>query len=88
MYDETRRHGEEMEALYQTAVEITSHTDLDTLLAAIVDRAAGLLGLPVGGLYLLDETTQLLEMVVSRYPDRDYAGHAHRHRRGRGRTGG
>ncbi len=74
LYDDARRHGEEMEALYQTAVEITSHTDLDTLLAAIVDRAADLVGVPVGGLYLLDETTQMLEMVVSRYPDREYAG--------------
>jgi PAS domain S-box-containing protein len=74
MFDETRRYGEQMEALYQTAVEISSQTDLDLLLADVVDRAAGLLGLPVGGLYLLDEETQTLEMVVSRYPDRDYAG--------------
>jgi PAS domain S-box-containing protein len=74
LFEETRRHGEEMEALYQTAVEITSQTNLDALLAAIVDRATGLLGLPVGGLYLLDEATQMLELVVSRYPDRDYVG--------------
>ena len=74
LLEEARRHGEEMEALYQTAVELASQTDLDALLAAIVDRATGLLGVPVGGLYLLDEPTQMLEMVVSRYPDRDYVG--------------
>jgi PAS domain S-box-containing protein len=74
LLEEARRHGEAMEALYQTAVEITSQTDLDKLLAAIVDRAADLVGVPVGGLYLLDETTRMLEMVVSRYPDREYAG--------------
>ncbi|MBM3121092.1 MAG: GAF domain-containing protein [Chloroflexi bacterium] len=74
MYDETRRFSQQMEALYQTALEISSQTDLDLLLADVVNRAASLLGLPVGGLYLLDEATQTLEMVVSRYPDRDYAG--------------
>ncbi len=87
MFDETRRYSEQMEALYQTAVEISSQSDLDLLLAAVVDRATGVLGLPVGGLYLLDEKTQELEMVVSRYPDRDYVGHADCRRRGRGREG-
>jgi len=74
MYDETRRYSQQLEALYQTALAISSQSDLDLLLADVVDRAADLLGLPVGGLYLLDEETQTLEMVVSRYPDRDYAG--------------
>jgi len=74
LLDESRRHAAEMEALVETAVEISAQTDLDQLLSAIVDRATGLLGLPVGGLYLLDEATQELEMVVSRYPDRDYVG--------------
>jgi PAS domain S-box-containing protein len=74
MFDETRRYSQQIEALYQTALEIGSQTDLDLLLADVVDRAAGLLNLPVGGLYLLDEAAQTLEMVVSRYPDRDYAG--------------
>ncbi len=74
MFDETRRYSQQMEALNQTALEISSQTDLDLLLTDVVNRAAGLLGLPVGGLYLLDEKTQTLEMVVSRYPDRNYAG--------------
>lgn len=74
LFDEARRHTHQMEALYQTAVEITAQTDVGHLLSAIVDRATNLLNLPVGGVYLLDEASRTLELVVSRFPDRDFKG--------------
>ena len=63
LYEETKQRAEEMTALYHTSLEIP--TNLPDLLWTICDRAAGLLGVDKGGLYLYDEVREELELVVS-----------------------
>ncbi len=58
------RRAREMAALYDTALEINSQSDVPTLLKAVVRRAAELLGVRMGGLYLMRPDGQTLEMVV------------------------
>jgi PAS domain S-box-containing protein len=55
----------ELAALYETALDINTQIDLNTLLRAIVRRAADLLGTRIGGLYLMKPDEQTLELVVS-----------------------
>lgn len=59
------RRIQELIAVYETSLEINSQRDLPTLLDAIVERAARLVGSPMGGLYLMDPDGQSLELVVS-----------------------
>jgi len=63
--DEIARHAREMEALYETSLEITSQHGLTDLLKAIVERAARLLGARTGGLYLLNPDGVSLRLAVS-----------------------
>ena len=58
------RRAREMAALYDTALEINSQPDVPTLLQAVVRRAAELLGVRMGGLYLIRPDGQALEAVV------------------------
>jgi PAS domain S-box-containing protein len=69
-----RRRAEEMTALYHTALEIGSAANLPDLLWKICDRAASLIGVDKGGLYLYDEARQELELVVSYKLERDFTG--------------
>jgi len=59
------RRASEMAALYETSLEINAQQDLSSLLHAIVRRAAGLLGVQMGGLYLMQPDKNRLELVVS-----------------------
>ncbi len=68
------RHAREMAALYETSLEINSQPDLPTLLQAIVRRAARLVGVQMGGLYLVRPDGQELELLVSYNLPRDYTG--------------
>ena len=72
LYEETKPRAEEMTALYHTSLEIP--TNLPDLLWTICDRAAGLLSVDKGGLYLYDETREELELVVSYKMGRDFTG--------------
>jgi signal transduction histidine kinase len=63
-----------MEALYDTSLEINSQPDVPILLQAIVQRAAGLVGTQMGGLYLIKPDGQTLELVVSHNLPGDYLG--------------
>ncbi|MBE9506450.1 MAG: GAF domain-containing protein, partial [Chloroflexi bacterium] len=74
LYEEAKRRAEEMTALYSTFLEIGAPTDLPDLLWAICDRAARLLGVDKGGLYLYDEPRGELELAVSYKLGRDYTG--------------
>ncbi|HHN94555.1 MAG TPA: GAF domain-containing protein, partial [Anaerolineae bacterium] len=58
------RRAQEMAALYETLIEINSQPDLDTLLNAIVRRAADLVGTSIVTLYLLRPDGQGLELVA------------------------
>jgi len=59
------QRAREMAALYETSLEIQTQPDLSRLLRAIVERATGLLGARMGGLYLLRPDGQTLELVVA-----------------------
>jgi PAS domain S-box-containing protein/putative nucleotidyltransferase with HDIG domain len=58
------RRTNEMLELYNTSLEINSQKDLPTLLNSIVRRAAGLLNVSMGGLYLVEPDGQSLKLVV------------------------
>jgi len=58
-------HTREMVALYETSLEVSSQPDLPTLLQAIVERAARLLGTPRGSLYLMKPDGETLQVAVS-----------------------
>lgn len=59
------RRAKEMEALYQTSLEINAQSDLMRLLKTIVEQAANLLESPMGGLYLMEQDGETLKLVVS-----------------------
>ncbi|MBE3088111.1 MAG: GAF domain-containing protein, partial [Chloroflexi bacterium] len=69
-----RKWAEELQALYETSLEINAQRDQKTLLEAIVRRAAELVGAQMGGLYLLREDSQELELVVSHHLPGDLIG--------------
>ncbi len=58
------RRSHEMIELYNTSLEINSQRDATTLLNSIVRRAAELLGVRMGALYLLEPDGQSLKLVV------------------------
>ena len=59
------QHAQELNALYETSLEINAQPDLPTLLTAIVRRASRLVNVQMGGLYLLHPDTAKLELVVA-----------------------
>jgi PAS domain S-box-containing protein len=66
------RHDREMAALYETSLEVNSLLDVSALLHAIVRRSAELLGMQMGGLYLVTPGGDALELVVSHNLPRDF----------------
>jgi PAS domain S-box-containing protein len=66
------RRMQELTAAYETALEISSQGDLSKLLPMIVERAANLIGAPMGGLYLVRPDGETLELVVSHRMPRDF----------------
>jgi GAF domain-containing protein/CheY-like chemotaxis protein len=72
--DVMARRAREMSALYQTSLEITSRVRLPELLEIIVRRASDLVGVPMGGLYLLQPDGKSLRLVVSHNLPRNYTG--------------
>ncbi|MCL5611549.1 MAG: GAF domain-containing protein [Chloroflexi bacterium] len=66
---ETRRRVGEFEALYQTAAEVSSETDLKVLLNTIIRRAQTLSSASGSGLYLFDSERSELELVAINDPD-------------------
>jgi PAS domain S-box-containing protein len=69
-----RHRAEELAALQSTVLDITRTQDLDSLLRAIVERAAHLLGAPSGGLYVCDSEAREVRCVVSYNTLKDYTG--------------
>jgi PAS domain S-box-containing protein len=68
------RRAREMAALYRTSLEINAQLDLSTLLKAIVQRAAELVGARMGGLYMIEPDGQELELVVGYNMPAEYIG--------------
>ncbi len=58
------QYAQEMAALYETSLALTAHTGLPTLLQKIVENATALVHAPVGGLYLVQEEDEELELAV------------------------
>ncbi len=69
---EQRAH--ELQTLYQTSLEVNAQVDLDSLLRAIVQRAASLVGVDSGGLYLMQADGQSLKLVVGHNLLEHYTG--------------
>jgi diguanylate cyclase (GGDEF)-like protein/PAS domain S-box-containing protein len=59
------RNAREMEALYETSLEINAQPDLSSLLYALVQRATRLLGTTMGGLYLVRPDGESVELAIS-----------------------
>ncbi len=68
------RRAEQMQALYQTSLEINAQPSLETVLQAIVERATTLLGVQAGGLYLLRPDGETLEFAVVHGMLEEYRG--------------
>ena len=62
-----RQYADEQSALYQTSLEINSHSDVPTLLQAIIQRATELSGAQGGALHLIKPDGQTLELVVGHH---------------------
>lgn len=65
---------QELIAIYETTLEINAQRDLSKLLPGIVERAARLIGAPMGGLYLLQPGGETLKLVVSYNLPGNYIG--------------
>jgi len=61
---ELERRAREMGALYQISLEINSQPDQQRLLEAIVHSAADLMGVHLGGIYLIQADGQTLELAA------------------------
>jgi PAS domain S-box-containing protein len=59
------QRAEELTALYETSLDITTQREVSDLLELIVARAAKLVGVPLGGLYLMRPDGESLEMVLA-----------------------
>jgi ActR/RegA family two-component response regulator len=68
------QRAHEMEALYETWLEINAQSDSATLLEAIVQRATHLLGIPMAGLFLLRPDGETLELVVGHNHPNQFIG--------------
>lgn len=62
---ELQGRARQLAALYETSLEINSQPDLPTLLQALVHRAAELVGVSMGLLYLVQPSEERLEAVVT-----------------------
>ena len=59
-----QRRAQAMEALYTTTVEISTQLDSQTLLQSIIEKATRLLGMQMGGLYLVTPDNQHVQLVA------------------------
>ncbi len=74
LFEAERRRVAVLTALHETALDLSAQLDLYTLLQTIVERAARLMEAPMGGLYLLRDDDQSLELRVGHNLPRDYTG--------------
>jgi PAS domain S-box-containing protein len=65
LHQEQQQRAQELTALHETALDITRHLDLDTLLKAIIARATSLLDAPSGDVYLYRPDSDDLQNVAS-----------------------
>jgi len=68
------RRAQELQALYETSLEVNAQPHLEALLPAIVRRAVSLVGASMGALYLMLPDESALELVVSHEMPGDFIG--------------
>ncbi len=69
LFQEISRRASEFQALYQTAADLSSQTDVQTLLDTVSQRARDLMGASGSDAYLLDIDTQDLVLAAGNDPD-------------------
>ncbi len=74
LFEAERQRVAVLTALHETALDLSAQLDLYTLLQTIVERATRLMDATMGGLYLLRDDGQTLELRVAYHLPRDYAG--------------
>ena len=79
------RRAHELEALYQTSLEVNAQPDMRSMLQAIVERAAALIGAQAGDIYLVSRDGELLESTAGVGLPEKHPGK--KLRRGEGLTG-
>jgi PAS domain S-box-containing protein len=72
--EDLRRHTEQLEALREAWLDLTTELNLDVLLHSIVSRAMELLDCTVGGLYLHQPDRDVLELAVIIGMEQDVLG--------------
>jgi two-component system, NtrC family, sensor kinase len=73
-YQQLQTSVRQLEAARETALEIAGDLDLDILLRRVVRRARELIGARGAELALVDETAEIVRIVVSENPWRDFTG--------------
>ena len=68
------RRTRELEALYETTLDVITKHDLPTLLHAILERAVALIDTHMGGLYLVRPDDGMLELVTTQNVPENYIG--------------
>lgn len=69
LFEQVVKRASQFEALYQTAADLASEMDLETLLSTIIHRARELSNAAGVGLYLFDRERGDLELVANDDPD-------------------
>jgi diguanylate cyclase (GGDEF)-like protein/PAS domain S-box-containing protein len=69
-----KRRTRELEALYETTLDVITEHDLSTLLHAILKRAVTLVDTHMGGLYLVRPDDGMLELVTTQNVPENYIG--------------
>ncbi len=60
-----RHHAKQLAALYETALDITTHRAMPELLEAVVERATQLLNASGGGIYIVDPDGETLQLTAA-----------------------
>lgn len=74
LFQETKQRYEAMVALHETSLDIIARLETATLLEALLQRGAMLLGAKAGQLYLYDAQRALIHTIASYNTHRDWAG--------------
>ena len=68
LFEQTKRGLKEFAALYEISKSLSANNDLDALLKEIVEHATSLLNAKTGAVYLYDQASESLKVVVSTAP--------------------
>jgi len=72
LYEQTRKHLDQLSTLYEVSKEIASTLDLDAVLQSIVTQAVGVTGAERSFIWLVDAAKRKVTKVVGHGYDREY----------------